>query len=170
MAGKNLYSVKTGDGIKMDFKAVELNKINMLILNGPQGLVTRQMRRGGDQLVKRVRGQMDKTGLNQESGELRKSIRVMGLARSIAAGVTLTVGSDVPYARFQNDGTKDPIVPVSYTEKGMPVLILGGSRFRAGKPVGPKVYATKVKGITKKNFFEKALAESSVWDFARKSF
>ena len=167
---KNLTSIKTGDGIRMDFKAIELNKINHYVLNGPEGLVTRQMKRGGEQLVKRVRGKIAATGINSESGELRKSIRVMSTARDLFAGVTITVGSDVPHARFQNDGTKDPILPVNYRERNIPVLILGGSRFRAGKPVGPKVYATKVKGITGKHFFEKALAESTVWDFARRNF
>lgn len=171
MVDKNLYSVKTGDGIKIDFKAIDLNKINMRILNGENGLVTRQMKRGGEQLVKRVRGQMDRTGLKQESGDLRKSIRVMGTTRDLLSGVSITVGSDLDYARFQNDGTVDPIYPKQYRDpNGTLVMVLGGSRWRAGKVAGPKIYAHKVKGITGKKFFEKALAESSVWDFARRSF
>jgi hypothetical protein len=156
-------SVDIPGGIRMDLKAIELGKIDMGVLNAPnRGLVTIAMMRGGQRLVQRVQAEIDKQGLI-DSGQLRASIRVTDMNNDTYNGVSLAVGTDVYYAQYVNNGTRGPIVPKNY-----PVLVLGGSRYREGKPHGPKVFAHSVGGQKAYQFFENALRNANIADFSRR--
>jgi hypothetical protein len=87
-----------------------------------------------------------------ETGAMRNSI-VGRRMRGGKAGVWYEVGSDLPYAIFQHEGTKGPIVP-----RRAKVL-----RFKGAG--GSYVFPKQVRGVTAAPFLTDALKSLTVNDF-----
>lgn len=161
---KGLYSsVMLTGGIRMDLKAIDMKHIDMFAVNGNRGLLTVAMQRGGQRLVDKVKEEIQRQGL-VDSGELYNSIRITDMDNHIHEGVNISVGTDVYYARWVNEGTPTIIMP-----KGK-ALHVGGSRIMLGKPTEKwgDYFTGPVKGQKASKFFEAALKSANISDFTRR--
>ncbi len=161
---RGMYSsVMLAGGIRMDLSAVDMRHVDMMAVNGNRGLLTIAMQRGGEKLVQKVRDEIERQGL-VDSGMLRDSIRITDMNNDIRSGVTLSVGTDVYYAQYVNDGTPAVIMPKGRT------LYIGGSRISEGKSTVKwgTGFVPSVKGQKAHQFFETALKNAQISDFTRR--
>lgn len=161
----NYTSIELSGGIRMDLRSIEMKHVDMFAVNGNRGLLTVAMQRGGKHLVDRVKEEIQRQGL-VDSGELYNSIRITDMDNHIHEGVNMSVGTDVYYARWVNDGT-----PAVIMAKGTRGLHVGGSRIMLGKPTekwGDYWAGPSVKGQKASKFFEAALKAAEISDFTRR--
>lgn len=160
----NYALIMLSGGIRMDLRSIDMKHVDMFAVNGNRGLLTVAMQRGGKHLVDKVKEEIQRQGLI-DSGELYNSIRLTDMDNDLRGGVTISVGTDVYYARMVNDGTPTLIMP-----KSSRALHVGGSRIMLGKPTDKwgDYFTGPVRGQKASKFFEAALKTATISDFTRR--
>lgn len=149
---------------------VEMNRGNvLLLLSGSQGPVVRYARRIGNAVLRgaKVKAPVD-TGAGRASLQLLVDVSV--------GEITVTVGTDLEYMRYQHDGTGiygpkgRRITPVYKSVLRFPVKGTFGPVKKGGKRGGRGnvVFAKSVRGVPPSPFLADALEENVPWPIQRR--
>lgn len=143
-------------GISVDLK---INEASIRDLNSDQGLIGAGVAKAAGKVRDQAKLIISAEG-RVDTGAMRGSIRTARLAHSrgpggrFSVGVGYQIGTDLPYARFQHQGTLGPIFP-----RHARVL-----RFRPSGSTG-YVFRPRVRGIEAVPFLTRALESLNTGDF-----
>lgn len=131
---------------------VTLNRSAMIRVIGPQTNAATQ--RAAQKVQARAKANINALG-RVDTGRMRDSIRVRRATTSDPLSAAYTVGSAVPYAVYQEFGTR------AHGPRTKPFMV-----FRV-RGRGPLIFAKWVRGVTPGHFMRNAIRATKVADFVR---